>query len=125
MDSRHSAAGRVRLGVAGQERAVAMTQPLTKMQAQVLAVIQDARAGEISGLSIATWLLRKHNQSGIATVLRSLQNRGLICMRPLDDPNDKWRRQFPDRMKAMYSIRKDGEECTTETDVKQKMVIRS
>ena len=25
-------------------------------------------------------------------------------MRPMDDPADEFRRQFPDRLKAMYSI---------------------
>jgi hypothetical protein len=79
--------------------------PLTKLQTEVLAVIKDARAGEISGLSIATWLLRRKNTEGIKTILRSLENRGLITMRPMDSPTDEFRKQFPDRMKAMYSLR--------------------
>jgi hypothetical protein len=79
--------------------------PLTELQAKVLAVIKDAKNGEISGLSIATWLLRRRDQQGIRTVLRSLENRGLITMRPMDDPNDEWRKQFPDRMKAMFSVK--------------------
>ena len=81
---------------------------LTKLQSQVLAVIADAKAGEICGLSIATWLLRRQSGRGaIRTVLRSLENRGLIVMRPMDDPNDEFRKQFPDRMKAMFSIKKE------------------
>jgi len=83
--------------------------PLTSLQRQVLAVIADAKTGEISGLSIATWLMRRHHgQDGIRTVLRSLENRGLITMRPMDDPADEFRQQFPDRMKAMFSIKKES-----------------
>ena len=62
------------------------TLPLTKLQSRVLAVIADAKTGEISGRSIATWLLRRRNPDGIRTVLRSLENRGLITMRPMDGP---------------------------------------
>lgn len=92
------------------------SRPLTKLQTEVLAVIKDARNGEISGLSIATWLLRRNNRDGIRTVLRSLENRGLIAMRPVnvlpcDDINFQWREQFPDRMTAMFSIRKDKEDA--------------
>jgi hypothetical protein len=76
-------------------------RPLTKLQSQVLAVIADAKSGEISGLSITTWLLRRHNKDGVRTVLRSLENRGLITMRRTE--NNEW----PDRMKAMFSIRAD------------------
>jgi hypothetical protein len=83
---------------------------LTELQSQVLAVIADAKTGEISGLSIATWLLRRHNPDEIRTVLRSLENRGLIIMRPMDDPSDKFGKMFPDRMKAMFSIKKVSSE---------------
>jgi len=83
-----------------------MNRPLTKLQTKVLAVIADAKAGEISGLSISTWLLRRKNSGGIHEVLRTLENRGLIIMRPMDDPKDEFRKQFPDRMKAMFSIAK-------------------
>jgi hypothetical protein len=32
-------------------------------------------------------------------------------MRPMDDTRDEWRKAFPDRLKAMYSIAKqDGPE---------------
>jgi hypothetical protein len=78
-------------------------RPLTKLQSQVLAVIADAKAGEISGLSIATWLLRRHHTDGIRDALRTLENRGLITMRPMDD------REFPCRMKAMFSIKTEQE----------------
>jgi len=27
-----------------------------------------------------------------------------MTMRPMDDPNDEFRKAFPDRLKAMYSI---------------------
>jgi hypothetical protein len=74
--------------------------PLTKLQSQVLAVIADAKSGEISGLSIATWLLRRHRRDGIRTVLRSLENRGLVTMRRTEE------NEFPDRMKAMFSLMK-------------------
>lgn len=83
------------------------SRPLTKLQAQVLALIGDARDGEISGLSIATWLLRRRHPEGITGVLRSLEKRGLISMRPMDDPADWFRRRFPDRMKARYSLKKE------------------
>jgi hypothetical protein len=68
-----------------------------------LATIADAKAGEISGWSVATWLGHKKHPEGISESLRALTNRGLIMMRPMDDPP----RQFPDRLKAMYSIRKE------------------
>lgn len=35
------------------------TRPLTKLMREALAVIADARSGEISGQSIATWMLRR------------------------------------------------------------------
>jgi len=88
---------------------MAVARPLTKLQTQVLAVIADAKAGEISGLSIATWLLRRHSQDGVRESLRSLERRGLITMRPMDDPADEFRQKFPDRMKAMFSIKKEKE----------------
>ena len=84
-------------------------RPLTSLQAKVLAVIKDAKDGEISGQSIATWLLRRKNPDGVRTVLRSLETRGLITMRPMDDPDDEWRKQFPDRMKAMFSVKVEHE----------------
>ena len=79
--------------------------PLTELQAKVLAAIKDAKGGYISGQSIATWLLRRKNPDGVRTVLRSLENRGLIVMRPMDDPSDEFRKMFPDRMKAMFSMK--------------------
>jgi hypothetical protein len=75
-----------------------------KMQ-DVLATIADAKSGEISGWSVATWLLQRQHPEGIRESLRALVNRGLIVMRPMDDPNDEFRKQFPDRLKAMYSIK--------------------
>jgi hypothetical protein len=68
----------------------------------VLATIADAKAGEISGWSVATWLGMRFAPEGVRERLRGLVNRGLVTMRPMDDPP----RQFPDRLKAMYSIKK-------------------
>ncbi len=65
----------------------------------VLATVADAKAGEISGWSVATWLNMRRHPEGVRESLRALTNRGLIIMRPVDDPP----RQFPDRLKAMYS----------------------
>jgi hypothetical protein len=81
-------------------------RPLTKKMKDFLAVIADAKAGEISGWSIATWLGMRRDPSGVRERLRALVNRELIVMRPTDDPADEWRKAFPDRLKAMYSIRK-------------------
>ena len=91
-----------------------MKGELTKLQRQVLAVISDASMGEISGQSIATWLLRRRNPDGVRTVLRSLENRGLIVMRPMDDPDDEFRKMFPDRMKAMFSIKKENDDALSQ-----------
>ena len=77
---------------------------LNDRQKQVLATIADASSGEISGTSIATWLLCRRDYSGLRETLKCLQRRGLITMRPMDDPNDEYRKQWPDMMKAMYSI---------------------
>jgi hypothetical protein len=72
----------------------------------VLATIADAKAGEISGRSVAAWLNQSRSPEGVRESLRALMNRGLITMRPMDDPTDEFRKAFPDRLKAMYSIRK-------------------
>ena len=82
--------------------------PLTKLQAQVLAVIKDAKGGEISGLSIATWLLRRRRIAGVCTCLRTLEARGLITMRVMNELTPEY--PWPDRLKAMYSIRKEESE---------------
>lgn len=70
----------------------------------ILATVADARSGEISGWSVAAWLNKSRHPEGVREGLRALTKRGLIVMRPMDDPNDEWRKQFPDRLKAMYSI---------------------
>ena len=75
-----------------------------KMKA-VLAVVADAKSGRISGWSIAKWLNTSAHPEGVRESLRALTNRGLIELHPMDDPNDEFRRQFPDRLKAMYSIK--------------------
>ena len=85
-----------------------MDRPLTKTMAAALATIADAKNGEISGWSVATWLEKRSDPTGVRESLRALVNRGLVTMRPMDDPADEFRRQFPDRLKAMYSIRKEG-----------------
>lgn len=74
----------------------------------VLATIADAKSGEISGWSVAKWLNSSHNPEGIRESLRALVNRGLITMRPMDENPDDFRKAFPDRLKAMYSIARGG-----------------
>ena len=80
------------------------SQEMSQNMQDVFAVIADAKSGEISGWSIATWLCKRRHPEGVREGLRALVNRGLITMRPMDDPEDEWRKQFPDRLKAMYSI---------------------
>ena len=82
-------------------------KPLSKKMACVLAVVADAKAGEISGWSIATWLGMRRHPEGVRASLGALVNRGLITMRPMDDPGDEFRGQFPDKLKAMYSMAKE------------------
>jgi hypothetical protein len=82
------------------------THPMSQKMKDALATIADAKAGEISGWSVAKWLNRSSHPEGVRESLRALTNRGLITMRPMDDPTDEFRKQFPDRMKAMYSIAK-------------------
>ena len=73
----------------------------------VLSTIADAKAGEISGWSIAKWLNCSWHPEGVRESLRGLTNRGLIIMRPMDDPP----KDFPDRLKAMYSIAPKEKQC--------------
>ena len=83
-----------------------MPDPMSQRMKDVLATIADAKAGEISGRSVAAWLNQSRSPEGVRESLRALMNRGLITMRPMDDPTDEFRKAFPDRLKAMYSIRK-------------------
>ena len=83
-------------------------RPMSERMQKILATIADAKSGEISGWSIAKWLNQSRYPDGVREGLRGLVNRGLVTMRPVDDPNDEWRRAFPDRMKAMYSIAKQN-----------------
>jgi hypothetical protein len=71
---------------------------------KILATIADAKSGEISGWSIAKWM-SPGIPFGVREGLRALVNRDLIVMRPMDDPNDEFRKAFPDRLKAMYSLK--------------------
>ena len=82
--------------------------PLTKNMQLILDTIKLAHRKEISGMSIATWLLKRGGKDGIREGLKGLERRGLVSMRPVDDPSDEFRQQFPDRMKAMYSLRKES-----------------
>lgn len=82
-------------------------KPMSERMEQVLKTIADAKNGEISGISVATWLNQSRHPEGVRESLRALTNRGLVNMRPMDDPGDEFRKAFPDRLKAMYSIRKD------------------
>lgn len=81
--------------------------PMSQKMKDVLATIADAKNGEISGWSVATWLGMRRHPEGVRESLRALVNRRLIVMRPMDDPKDEFRKQFPDRLKAMYSINKE------------------
>ena len=85
-----------------------MPNPMSQRMKDVLATIADAKAGEISGWSISAWLNQSRSPEGVRESLRALTNRGLVTMRPMDDPTDEFRKAFPDRLKAMYSIRKDS-----------------
>lgn len=76
--------------------------PISDKMKSVLAVVADAKSGEISGWSIATWLNQRIYPEGVRKSLRALTNRGLIVMREMDDPP----REFPDRLKSMYSLAK-------------------
>jgi hypothetical protein len=78
--------------------------PISKKMREALAVVADAKTGEISGWSIATWLGVKWAPEGIRESLRALTNRQLVNMRPTDAPP----RQFPDRLKALYAITEAG-----------------
>ena len=81
-------------------------RPMSEGMKKILATIADAKSGEISGWSIAKWLNQSQYSTAIREGLKALVNRGLVTMRPVDDPADEWRKQFPDRMKAMYSLKK-------------------
>lgn len=83
-------------------------KPMSEKMQNVLATVADAKSGEISGWSVATWLCMRRHPEGVRESLRALTNRGLIVMRPMDDPNDEFRQRFPDRLKAMYSMKKDA-----------------
>lgn len=84
--------------------------PMSEKMKNVLATVADAKNGEISGWSVATWLCMRRHPEGVRESLRALVNRGLIVMRPMDDPNDEFRQRFPDRLKAMYSIARGTDE---------------
>jgi hypothetical protein len=81
-------------------------RPMSERMQKILATIADAKSGEISGWSITKWMNQSRNPDGVREALRGLVNRGLVTMRPVDDPSHEWSRQFPDRMKAMYSLKK-------------------
>ena len=83
-------------------------QQLSENMLAILATVKDARSGKISGHSIAAWLNKSRHPEGIREGLRALVNRGLIEMFPQDDPLDEFRRMFPDRLKALYSIREEA-----------------
>lgn len=81
--------------------------PMSEKMKSVLATIADAKSGEISGWSVAKWLNSSTHPEGIRESLRALTNRGLITMRPMDEDPDEFRKAFPDRLKAVYSISKE------------------
>lgn len=86
------------------ESAAMTERPMSEKMKKVLATVADAKSGEISGWSVAKWLNQSRHPEGVRESLRALVNRGIITMRPMDDPNDEFRQKFPDRLKAMYSI---------------------
>jgi hypothetical protein len=96
--------GRTVHGEEERRREVRPEKPMSYGMRAVPAVVADAKAGEISGWSIATWLCQRHHPEDVRERLRALTKRGLIVMRPMDDPADEWRKRFPDRLKAMYSM---------------------
>lgn len=75
---------------------------MSKKMKAALATIADARTGEISGWSVATWLGCKRDPSGIRESLRALVKRGLVSMRRAESG------EFPNYLSAMYSINKEG-----------------
>lgn len=77
--------------------------PMSANMRTILATVSDAKNGEISGWSVAKWMNKSFNPEGVREGLRGLTNRGLIIMRPTDDPP----REFPDRLNAMYSVRRE------------------
>ena len=78
------------------------TRPLTKLMREALAVISDARNGEISGQSIATWMLRRAwGWDGVREALKGLERRNLVVMHRHDNDD------FPDRKRATFSINKE------------------
>lgn len=81
--------------------------PMSKNMETILMTIADAKSGEISGWSIAKWMNTSRHPEGIREGLRALVNRELITMRPMDEPSDEFRKVFPDRLKAMYSLKKE------------------
>jgi biotin operon repressor len=81
-------------------------KPMSEKMRRVYETIADAKTGQISGMSVATWLGMSRHPEGVRESLRALTNRGLIVMHPQDDPADEFRKAFPDRLKALYSITK-------------------
>ena len=82
--------------------------PMSQKMKDALMTIADAKTGEMTVWTVATWLNKRSHPEGVRDALRALTNRGLIVMRPMDDPSDEFRRAFPDRLKAMYSVSEEG-----------------
>lgn len=89
--------------------AIVNEYPMSQKMQDALATIADAKNGEMSGWTVATWLGKRRHPEGVRESLRALTNRGLITMRPMDDPSDEFRKAFPDQLKAMYSVTRRGE----------------
>lgn len=85
--------------------------PLSQNMKDVLKTVSENTNpdGRISGRSVAAWLNKSKHPEGVREALRALTNRGLIAMTPMDDPADEFRKQFPDRLKAVYSVVKRQE----------------
>lgn len=84
-------------------------KPMSDRMEAVLAVVKDAREGQISGWSVAKWLNQGRHPDGVRESLRALTNRGLIVMKPMEVDPDEFRKAFPDRLLALYSPAKTEE----------------
>jgi predicted transcriptional regulator len=83
---------------------------LTPLQTQVLKTIADAKAGEISGLSIARWMNKSRDCSTVSSVALSLVNKGFVSCRAVD----YWEGGFVKFSTAMFSLTESGKTVVKE-----------
>lgn len=78
---------------------------MTHLQSQVMRTIADAKAGEISGHSIAMWLNSSRDPSGVYSSLRSLVKKGWVK----EEVKDYWPNgNFPKTNLSMFSLTEEG-----------------